>query len=77
MALLHNRVSQRELKERLYQETEPRITLSFYQYHPIQNPQEFRDELYKALFPLKVYGRIYVASEGINAQVSVPSRNFF
>jgi len=76
MALLHNRVSQRELKESLYQETEPRTTLSFYQYHPIQNPQEFRDELYKALFPLKVYGRIYVANEGINAQVSVPSPNF-
>lgn len=76
MALLHNRVSQKELKERLYQETEPRTTISFYQYHPIQNPREFRDELYKGLHPLKVYGRIYVAKEGINAQVSVPSSNF-
>ncbi len=76
MAQLHNRVSQKELKERLYQETEPRTTISFYQYHPIQKPQSFRDELYKALYPLKVYGRIYVANEGINAQVSVPSFNF-
>ena len=76
MALLHNRVSQKELKERLYQETEARTTISFYCYHPIQNPQEFRDELYKELHPLKVYGRIYVAKEGINAQASVPSSNF-
>lgn len=76
MAVLHNRISQKELKERLYQETEPRTTISFYQYHPIQNPQEFRDELYKVLHPLKVFGRIYVAQEGINAQVSVPSSNF-
>jgi UPF0176 protein len=76
MAVLHNRVSQKELKERLYQETEPRTTISFYQYHPIQNPQEFRDSLYKGMHPLKVFGRIYVAKEGINAQVSIPSSNF-
>jgi UPF0176 protein len=76
MAVLHNRVSQKELKELLYQETEPRTTISFYQYHPIQNPQEFRDELYKGLNPLKVFGRIYVAKEGINAQASVPASNF-
>lgn len=76
MALLHNRVSQKELKELLYQETEPRTTVSFYQYHPIENPQVFRDELYKGLIPLKVFGRIYIASEGINAQASVPSSNF-
>ncbi|MDB5249810.1 MAG: rhodanese-related sulfurtransferase [Segetibacter sp.] len=76
MAVLHNRVSQKELKERLYQESEARTTLSFYQYHPIQNPREFRDELYKGMDPLKVFGRVYVAREGINAQVSVPSSNF-
>ncbi|MCW3109312.1 MAG: rhodanese-related sulfurtransferase [Segetibacter sp.] len=76
MAVLHNRVSQKELKERLYQETEHRTTISYYQYHPIQNPQEFRDELYKGMDPLKVFGRIYVAKEGINAQVSVPASNF-
>jgi UPF0176 protein len=76
MALLHNRVSQKELKERLYQETEPRTTISFYQYHPVQNPQAFRDELYKAFHELEVYGRIYIAHEGVNAQVSVPTLNF-
>lgn len=76
MAVLHNRISQEELKARLLQETEPRTTISFYRYFPIQNPQEFRDHLYKQLFTLKVFGRIYVAREGINAQISVPASNF-
>ena len=73
MAVLHNRVSQKELKERLYQEAEPRTTLSFYHYFPVTDPQQFRDELYKALQALQVFGRIYVAHEGINAQISVPN----
>lgn len=76
MAVLHNRVSQAELKQRLLAETEPRTTISFYQYFPNDDPQAFRDELYKALNDIKVFGRIYVASEGINAQLSVPSGNF-
>lgn len=76
MAVLHNRVSQKELKERLYQETEPRKTLSFYHYFHITDPQQFRDELYASLVTLKVFGRIYVAHEGINAQVSVPESNY-
>ena len=76
MALLHNRISQKELKERLYQETEPRTTISFYHYFPIVDPVKFRDELYKSLHALSVFGRIYVAHEGINAQLSVPQSNF-
>ncbi len=76
MAVLHNRISQKELKEKLYQETEPRTTLSFYRYLPIDNPPAFRDELYKKFNGLKVFGRIYVAQEGINAQLSVPTSNF-
>jgi len=72
MTILHNRVSQKELKERLYQETEPRATLSFYRYFSIPSPQQFRDELYAALNEKKVFGRIYIATEGINAQISVP-----
>ncbi len=76
MAVLHNRVSQKELKERLYQETEPRTTISFYHYFPISDPKLFRDELYLHLDKLKVFGRIYVAHEGINAQLSVPASNY-
>lgn len=76
MAVLHNRVSQKELKERLYSEITPRITISFYRYVPIPDPRQFRDELYKNLSVLNVFGRIYVAHEGINAQASVPEENF-
>jgi len=76
MAVLHNRISNRELKERLYQETTPRITISFYHYFPILEPACFRDDLYRSLNALNVFGRIYVAQEGINAQISVPSDNF-
>ena len=76
MSVLHNRVSNKELKEKLYQESFPRKTISFYQYFTIQDPIVFRDELYRQLNALQVFGRIYIASEGINAQMSVPSHNF-
>lgn len=76
MAALHNRVSQKELKALLYLETEPRITLSFYRYFHITDTQQFRDTLYLNLSLLKVFGRIYIAHEGINAQISVPRSNF-
>ena len=71
MAVLHNRIDASILKQKLFEETEPRITISFYKYFEIVNPQEFRDYLYKHLVELNVFGRIYVAKEGINAQISV------
>lgn len=76
MAVLHNRVSQAELKKLLYAETEKRTTISFYRYFPVNDPKQFRDELYSALNALKVFGRIYIAGEGINAQISVPASSF-
>ncbi len=76
MPVLHNRINQVELKQQLMQETFKRITISFYKYFNIENPQEFRDNLYKQLYQLKVFGRIYIAEEGINAQISVPEFNF-
>jgi UPF0176 protein len=76
MPVLHNRVSQAELKQRLYAETEKRITVSFYRYFFIEDPARFRDELYKGLNALHVFGRIYVANEGINAQASVPESHY-
>lgn len=75
MAVLHNRFSQKELKERLFEETERRLTISFYNYGLIEEPQQFRNELYRVLSELKVFGRIYIAFEGINAQISVPESN--
>ncbi len=76
MSVLHNRISNKELKEKLYQENFPRTTISFYQYFTIQDPLAFRDELYKGLNELQVFGRIYIATEGINAQISVPTHLF-
>lgn len=75
MPVLHNRVSNEELKQRLMEESFHRVTISFYQYFFVQNPQGFRDELYKKLNALQVFGRIYVANEGINAQISVPEHH--
>ncbi len=76
MALLYNRISHRELKQKLLASDEQRTTVSFYEYFPIADPQEFRDTLFKDLSALHVFGRIYVAHEGINAQISVPSEKF-
>src|ERR1043165_8843465 len=76
MPVLHNRVNNEELKQRMLAETEPRTTVSFYQYFHIAEPAKFRDELYIKFDALKVFGRIYIAHEGINAQVSVPASNF-
>ncbi len=76
MAILHNRVSQDELKKFLYEETIRRTTVSFYKYFFIEEPAKLRDELYKGLNALNVFGRIYIAHEGINAQVSIPEDNF-
>lgn len=76
MPVLHNRVSNEELKQRMLAETEPRTTVSFYKYFNIAQPQQFRDDLWKAFEPLKVFGRIYIATEGINGQVSVPEANY-
>ncbi|HEX8463414.1 MAG TPA: rhodanese-related sulfurtransferase [Abditibacterium sp.] len=75
MAELRNLVSQAELKKRLEADPTPRRTLSFYKYHPIAAPHEWRDELYLHFEKLGVLGRVYVANEGINAQISVPEAN--
>ena len=73
MAALHNRISRKELKERILQDPTPRTTVSFYHYFLIEDPAGFRDRLYRLLDPVGVLGRVYVANEGINAQISVPT----
>jgi UPF0176 protein len=72
MATLHNRISRKELKQRILNNPTPRITISFYCYFKIEDPAQFRNWLYQNFKDIEVYGRIYVAQEGINAQVSVP-----
>ena len=73
MAALHNRISRKELKERIKNDPTPRTTISFYCYFKIEEPEVFRNTLYRQLSELGVLGRIYLASEGINAQISLPT----
>ncbi|MCL4118777.1 UNVERIFIED_CONTAM: hypothetical protein GTU68_015936 [Idotea baltica] len=73
MRNLHNRVDRRILLERLHESEEPRTTISFYKYAQIGNVQLFRDHLFLLLESIDTFGRIYVAHEGINGQISVPS----
>ncbi len=75
MAQLHNRISRKELKERILTDPTPRTTISFYCYFKIEEPKLFRDQLYKDFTALGVMGRIYLAYEGINAQISLPAAN--
>jgi UPF0176 protein len=76
MAALHNRISRKELKERILKDPTPRTTISFYCYFKIQDPELFRNALYRSFKELNVFGRIYLAHEGINAQITVPAENF-
>jgi UPF0176 protein len=76
MAALYNRVNKHELKKRLAEETLKRITVSFYRYVPIDDPNKLRDQLFAAWQELGCFGRIYVANEGINAQMSVPENRW-
>jgi UPF0176 protein len=73
---LYNRVNKEELKQRLAEESFQRKTISFYRYHILDDPQQFRDDLFRDWYPLDCFGRIYVAREGINAQMSVPEHHF-
>lgn len=73
---LHNRISRKELKDRILNDPTPRTTISFYQYFQIDEPETFRNMLYRQLTVLGVLGRIYIAHEGINAQISLPAANF-
>jgi len=73
---LYNRVNKEVLKEQLQQSAESRITLSFYKYNKITDPENFRNQLFLEWETLGVFGRAYIASEGINAQISVPEEKF-
>jgi len=73
---LYNKLSAQERAQLLDDAGEDRLTLSFYQYAKIGNPELFRNHLFVAWDQLEVLGRIYVANEGINAQLSVPATRF-
>jgi UPF0176 protein len=74
--ILHNKYDKKTLRERLEAEQFRRITLSFYRYVIVNDVDSWRDELYKWMDELMILGRVYVAREGINAQINVPEHHF-
>lgn len=76
MSKLHNEEDWRVLKARMLAGDDRRMTISFYQYAKLGNPQLFRDYLFTHWTAFGVFGRTYVANEGINAQISVPTENY-
>ena len=74
---LYNKLSAIERAALIDEAGKDRITISFYQYFKIENPQLLRDKLFLEWDALEVLGRIYVSFEGINAQLSVASENFY
>jgi len=73
---LYNKHSVEERARIIDENSQERITLSFYKYFKLGNPNLFRDHLFIVWSKLDVLGRIYVAKEGINAQLSVPKENY-
>ena len=76
MKRLHNKVDSKELKQKMLASPDKRFTVSFYRYEQLSNPEFFRDFLFINWSSFDVYGRTYVSSEGINAQISIPMNRF-
>jgi len=72
---LYNKKNKEELLKDLNKESFNRITLSFYKYTSLDNLNKIRDTLYADWTKLNILGRVYIAHEGINAQISVPDNN--
>ena len=72
----YNKLNREAGEKKLAEENFKRITLSFYKYVIIKNVSELRNELYLQWEKLDVLGRVYLAEEGINAQISVPEHHF-
>ena len=72
---LWNTLNKEELEMHLREVGHKFVTISFYQYAKIANPRLFRDHLFLSWSKLDVVGRTYVAHEGINAQIAVPTEN--
>ena len=65
-----------EQKKQVENDGIERVTLSFYRYFRLQKPEAFAATLRERWVALGCLGRIYVASEGINAQMNVPKRHW-
>jgi UPF0176 protein len=73
---LYNKLNAEERRLLIREAGKKRLNISFYQYHHIENPQLLRDHLFLNWNSMEVLGRIYVAPEGINAQLSIQAERF-
>lgn len=74
--VLYNKTDKSLLKEALEKEKFKRITASFYKYIKIEDPTQFRNDLFLLFNSLNIFGRTYIAEEGINSQISVPEKKW-
>ncbi|MDC0230418.1 rhodanese-related sulfurtransferase [Aureispira] len=73
---LYNKMSAKERAQLIDKAGKERLTISFYQYFKISDPKTFRDKLFIEWNKMDVLGRTYIASEGINSQISLPAEHF-
>ena len=73
---MYNQKSKDLLVKKLEAEHFNRTTCSFYKYVTIVDPITFRDKIYEEFDDLEILGRVYIAEEGMNAQISVPDKNW-
>lgn len=74
--VLANQQPREALEERIHTEAFPRKTVSFYRYVKSQDPKSLRDDMYRLWSQMGCLGRVYIAEEGINAQMSIPEPHY-
>lgn len=78
----HNKSMKKDLRSReekrraVQNDGIKRVTFSFYKYVHIADPKALEERLFEAWSGFGCLGRIYVAKEGINAQMNVPEANW-
>ena len=69
---LYNKKNIEDLKIDIQNEDFNRTTISFYKYVKLDDLEILRDDLYIEWRTMQALGRVYIAEEGINAQLSIP-----
>ncbi len=72
---LYNKKNKKQLLDQLENEKFKRITCSFYKYVELSNLIDLRNEIFAKWTEFEILGRVYIAEEGINAQISIPQQN--
>lgn len=75
-SVLINRKSKEQLRAEIQNESFKRKTISFYRYVNLKDPKKMRDTLFEKFGEFGCRGRIYLAHEGINAQMNIPEYNW-